>query len=279
MTLNAFFQNCETKSSHLFREFIWILTERFKLNEAQIVSGVHLLNSEQIQALKEWVDKKKSDYPLQYFIGSTDFMDLNLTVSEGVLIPRSETEEIGYWVLDKVKDQTVEAVMDIGTGSGCLGIGVACKLPNLQFLTLIEPFGDDSLAKNIEAHCQKRSFETEFVSSTFEEFKFTREYDIILSNPPYIRYGDPDVAKGVYEFEPHEALFGGDKGWEKEVAWVEKSYDHLKNNGLLVFEISHDQREILTEKLFRFEPQIHKDQFGRDRFLSIEKNKSKGSHG
>ena len=271
MTLNAFFQTCEAKSSHLFREFIWILTEKFNLDEAKIVSGVQELDEAQCASLKLWIEKKAADYPLQYFIGSTDFMDLNLIVHDGVLIPRSETEEIGYWVLDKVKDRSVENMMDIGTGSGCLGIGVACKLPNLKKLTLIEPFGDDSLHRNIELHCKNKGFDTEEVSSTFEDFEFKMRYDLILSNPPYIRHGDPDVAAGVYEFEPHEALFGGDLGWEKEVAWVEKSYDHLKDGGLLVFEISHDQRTVLEKKLSRFNPQVHKDQFGKDRFFSIEK--------
>lgn len=271
MTLNAFFQTCENKSSHIFREFIWILTEKFNLDEARLISGIQELNPEQVESLKLWIEKKDADYPLQYFIGSTDFMDLNLVVHDGVLIPRNETEEIGYWVLDKVRNKSIESMMDIGTGSGCLGIGVACKLPGLKTLTLIEPFGDDSLKKNIELHCRNKAFTTEEVVVAFEDFEFKMQYDLILSNPPYIRHGDPDVADGVYEFEPHEALFGGELGWEKEVAWVEKSYEYLKSGGLLVFEISHDQRAILEEKLSRFNPQIHKDQFGKDRFFSIEK--------
>jgi release factor glutamine methyltransferase len=271
MTLNAFFQECETKSSHLFREFIWILTEKFKLNEAKIISGLQELEEIHITSLKSWTEKKAADYPLQYFIGSTDFMDLNLVVHDGVLIPRSETEEIGYWALDKVKNRKIKKMMDIGTGSGCLGIGVACKLPELELLTLIEPYGDDSLKKNIELHCKDKTFETVHFQDTFEKFKFENDYDLILSNPPYISHGDPTVASGVYEHEPHEALFGGDLGWEKEVAWAERSYEHLSPGGLLVFEFSHDQKTVLEEKLARFAPLMHKDQFDRDRFFSIEK--------
>lgn len=271
MTLNSFFQKCETKSSHLFREFVWILTEKFKLDEARVVSGIQELEEVHLNSLSNWIEKKARDYPLQYFIGSTDFMELDLVVYDGVLIPRSETEEIGYWTLDKLKDKSINTMMDIGTGSGCLGIGVACKLPDLKLLTLIEPFGDDSLEKNIARHCSGKSFKTSYFKSTFEDFKFKHGYDLILSNPPYIRHGDPDVANGVYEHEPHEALFGGDLGWEKEVAWAERSFEHLNPGGLLVFEISHDQREVLEEKLKRFSPQIHKDQFDRDRFFSIEK--------
>jgi len=271
MTLNAFFQECEMKSSHLFREFIWILTEKFKLNEAGIISGLQELEEVHIKSLQEWIEKKAADYPLQYFIGSTDFMDLGLVVHDGVLIPRGETEEIGYWVLEKIKNKNIKKMMDIGTGSGCLGIGVACKLQSLELLTLIEPFGDDSLERNIDLHCKDKKFETQYFNQTFENFKFETTYDLILSNPPYIRHGDPDVANGVYEYEPHEALYGGDLGWEKEIAWAERSFEFLNPGGLMVFEISHDQRKILEEKLERFGPRIHKDQFGKDRFFSIEK--------
>lgn len=271
MTLNDFFKTCDSKSSHLFREFIWILTEKFKLDEAQLISGIRDLDENHISSLKSWIEKKALDYPLQYYIGSTDFMGLDLIVHDGVLIPRTETEEIGYWVVDRLKNKTVEKMMDIGAGSGCLGIGVATKIPSLKLLTLIEPFGDDSLEKNIAAHCVGGAFKTDLIKTTFEDFTFSEHYDLIVSNPPYIRYSDSDVAKGVYEYEPHEALFGGDLGWEKEVAWAERSFKHLNPGGLLVFEISHDQRRVLEKKLERFAPQIHKDQFGKDRFFSIEK--------
>ena len=271
MTLNNFFQNCEDKSSHLFREFLWILSEKFKISETKLISGELLLNKDQQDLLNTWIQKRKQDYPLQYFLGSSDFMGLDFSVSDGVLIPRNETEEIGLWVVNQLKDREVGSLMDIGTGSGCLGIGVARALKSLNKLTLIEPFGDGSLEKNIKSLCDGQNFETNFFPGTFEEYKFTESYDVILSNPPYIRYEDPDVAKGVYEHEPHEALFGGALGWEKEVTWAHKAYENLKPEGLLVFEFSHDQKEILTEKLEEYSPEFHKDQFDRDRFFSIVK--------
>ena len=271
MSLNDFFQKCEKKSSHLFREFIWILTEKFSLNEAKLVSGEQNLSENHIKTLEDWVVRKEEDYPLQYFLGSSDFMGLDLFVSDGVLIPRGETEEIGFWVLNQLKDKEVCHLMDIGAGSGCLGIGVACSLKSLESLVLIEPFGDESLQKNIEKHCTDKHFSTHKVEETFESYEFNKKFDVILSNPPYIRYNDPDVASGVYAHEPHNALFGGELGWEKEVLWAQKAFANLNPGGLLVFEISHDQREVLVEKLKGCQPKIHKDQFGRDRFMSIEK--------
>ncbi len=271
MTLNEFFHSCDKKSSHLFREFIWILTEKFELSEVKLISGEHKLTEQESSSLKDWAKKREMDYPLQYFIGSTQFMGEKFHVFDGVLIPRMETEEISLWVVEKSKNLKIKSLMDIGAGSGCLGIGTALHLEALEDLVLLEPFGDQSLEVNVKNLCSKRSFKTEVVNSTFEDYSFKQKFDLILSNPPYIRFGDPDVAKGVYDHEPHEALFGGDDGWEKVIMWVEKCYEWLSDKGLLVFEISHDQRLVIEEKLAKYKPEVHKDSFGKDRFIVVEK--------
>lgn len=272
MTFNDFFHSCEEKSSHLFREFIWILTEKFEISEAKLISGEHRVSGAEQEALKEWVKLKKQDYPLQYFIGSTQFMGEKFFVSDGVLIPRMETEEIAAWVVESCKDKQVKSLIDIGSGSGCLGIGAAVHLPSLEKVVLVEPYGDESLVKNAEALCGPKKFDTEVVNKPFEDYVFEQKFDLILSNPPYIYFEDPDVAKGVYEHEPHEALFGGVSGWEKVIAWAVRCYDWLEDDGMLVFEISHDQREIIEGKLKEYNPCVHKDSFGKDRFLVIEKS-------
>ncbi len=271
MTFNDFFHSCEEKSSHLFREFIWILTEKFEISEAKLISGELQMSVPEKESLAEWTKLKKKDYPLQYFIGSTQFMGEKFVVSDGVLIPRMETEEIAAWVVEKYKDKPVKSLIDIGSGSGCLGIGTAVHLPSLEKLVLVEPFGDESLVKNAEALCGSKKFSTEVLTKTFEDYEFDQKFDLILSNPPYIYFEDPDVAKGVYEHEPHEALFGGALGWEKVIAWAVRCYEWLESGGMLVFEISHDQRKIIEEKLAEYNPCIHKDSFGKDRFLVIEK--------
>ena len=169
------------------------------------------------------------------------------------------------------ENRQIKTIMDIGSGSGCLGIGVALGVQGWESLELIEPFGDESLKKNVETHCLPRDFETTVFDCDFESYVFKNKFDLILSNPPYIYFNDPDVAEGVYEYEPHEALFGGEKGWEKVVAWVEKSYPYLNDGGLLVFEMSHDQKTVVEEKLSHFNPVVHQDSFDKDRFFVIRK--------
>ncbi len=271
MTLNDFFYSCEEKSSHLFKQFIWILVERFQASEAKLISGEHKLSRFEQSILLEWIGLRKKEYPLQYFIGSAEFMGEKFLVSKKVFIPRMETEEISAWVVKNSRGKKVKSLLDIGSGSGCLGIGTALFLPTLKKLVLIEPFGDESLSKNVRALCSQRSFKTKILKKKFQDYSFDQKFDLIISNPPYIYFNDPDVAKGVYKYEPAQALFGGVLGWEKIINWAERCYDWLLEEGLLVFEISHDQRNIVEKKLKKYKPKIHKDSFGKDRFFVIKK--------
>lgn len=274
MTLSSFFQGMEDRSSALYREFLWILEDKFNHKEAELISGKIELGAKELKVLWEWLDKKNQDYPLQYFLGSTDFMGFNFFVEPGVLIPRMETEEIVAWILEN-KDffEKEIAVLDIGAGSGCMGISLAKKIKKAKILSLIEPYKEacKSLEKNIAELCQDENFLTELIELPFERVDIERRYDLIVSNPPYIRFRDEDVARGVYEFEPHEALFGGEKGYEKYKAWVSKAYPCLKEGGILVMEFSHDQRAVLEKILQDYRPQFFKDSFGKDRFFVIEK--------
>ncbi len=271
MTLNDFFYSCEEKNSHLFRQFIWILVAKFKASQVKLISGEHKLSGLEQRVLLEWVGCRKKEYPLEYFMGSAEFMGEKFLVSSKVFIPRTETEQICKWVIKNSKNKVIKSLLDIGSGSGCLGIGAALFLPTLEKLMLIEPFGDESLSKNVEALCSHRLFKTEILKKSFENCELHEKFDLILSNPPYIYFNDPDLAKGVYKYEPSKALFGGVFGWEKVIHWAKRSYDWLSDDGLLVFEISHDQRNIVEKKLEKYKPQVHKDDFGKDRFFVIHR--------
>lgn len=272
MTLNEFFQTCPSKSRALYREFIWILSEKFALDEAELIAGIVKITQKQQLTLQEWLKLKEQDYPLQYFIGNTEFLNRKFIVKPGVLIPRLETEEIVRWVLQNYI-KAPKNILDIGAGSGCMGISLACEYQTTESLTLIEPYQEalKSLEKNIELHCANQKFKTNLVKDFFENYQFTNMFDLIVSNPPYIAFADEDVQAGVYEFEPHEALFGGEKGWEKYLDWVDKSFDNLSPGGLIVFEFSHDQKTVLEDLLKKYQPVFYKDSFGKDRFFVIRK--------
>lgn len=274
-TLLEFYRSLEASDSQLLKEFCWILEEKFSLNESELLSGILKINSEQKKVLKTWFDKKAQDYPLQYFLNSTAFLDLDFYVEEGALIPRMETEDIVSWVIDIFKEKKGKPrnIIDIGSGSGCMGIALACKLEP-DYVELLEPFKDaqKSLKENIKRHCENKEFKTKLVSEPFEEYKFKDKFDLIISNPPYIKKEDPEVTDSVYKYEPHEALYGGKQGFETPVLWFKKSVAHLRENGLLVFEMAYNQRNQLKEELSEFKIEFMKDRFGKDRFFYFIKN-------
>jgi len=270
MTLLEFYRSLNVKDSQLLKEFCWILEEKFSLDENGLLSGILTIEEEHKKILTTWFEKKSDDYPLQYFLNSTAFLDLDFYVEEGALIPRMETEDIISWVIDyfKTLETTPKNIVDIGSGSGCMGIALAEKL-GPEYLELIEPFADaqKSLNENIKRHCLGKGFETKLISEPFENYHFNDKFDLIISNPPYIKQADPEVADSVYKHEPHEALYGGAKGYETPVLWFKKSVGQLREKGLLVFEMAYNQREQMQEELKDFKLEFMKDRFGKDRFF------------
>ncbi len=275
-TLSDFFYSCEYKSSRLFNDFLTILTDKLNKDKTSLIAGTQTLSLEEQKLLTSWIEKKKEDYPLQYFLNEVSFCDALFYVDEGVLIPRMETEEIVLQALKKIKSKklNIESILDIGSGSGCMGISAAMSLKTCKELILIEPSDEaqKALDKNISRHRNKIN-SIELVSKTFEEVELDKNsFDLILSNPPYIAIDDPDVQNSVYVYEPHMSLFGGVEPTELIYSWVCKAFEMLSGRGLMFFEFSHDQKEKLEIALNKFKPIFFKDSFGKDRFFMIDKS-------
>jgi len=273
LTLSEFFHSCENKSTSLYQDFVFLLVEKIGKDHTSLISGSELLSEKDQKFLKKWQSKKLEDYPIQYFVNQVEFCGLKLHIEEGALIPRMETEEMLLKAFELVKKHSlnIESIMDVGTGSGCLGVTAGYKLKDsLKKVVLLEPSKEalKSLEKNIELYGDSRF---EVFNQAFETTNFSESFDLILSNPPYIEPGDPEVQNSVYQYEPHIALYGGDKPVDLIVLWVNKAYDLLNKGGLMLFEFSHDQRSALSSRLSAFNPVFYKDSFGKDRYLSIFK--------
>ena len=273
VTLSEFFHSCSKKSTSLYKDFVFILTEKLNKNHAALISGQESLTFKDQELLYDWIQKKENDYPIQYFVNEVEFCGMSFYVEEGALIPRMETEEIVYHALDIVKKNSirVKKIIDVGAGTGCMGISAAHNLKeNLEKLVLLEPSKEalKSLQVNIERFNIKGH---EVYGEPFENFVIEDKFDLILSNPPYIQLGDIDVQNSVYKYEPHKALYGGSDPVSLIVLWANKSYHFLNDKGLMVFEFSHDQKEQLKQKLSHLKPKFYKDSFGKDRFFSVLK--------
>lgn len=220
---------------------------------------------EQVKEYENLLYKRGERVPLQYITGEQEFMGLPFHVNPAVLIPRQDTETLVEEALKRV--QPGMKVLDMCTGSGCILISI------MKNSTNVEGHGFDISKQALLV--AKENAKLNHVSPTFERSDLfenvTEHYDIIVSNPPYI---PTDVIPGlmpeVADYEPIQALDGKEDGLYFYRRIAEECVDYLKEKGMILFEIGHDQgkavSELLTEAGFAG-VQVVKDLAGNDRVV------------
>ncbi|NQJ70885.1 peptide chain release factor N(5)-glutamine methyltransferase [Streptococcus suis] len=203
--------------------------------------------------------------PAQYIIGKADFHDLEFAVDERVLIPRPETEELVDLILQE-NSRAGLRILDIGTGSGAIAISLAKARPDWDVVAV--DISEDALAVAQE-NARSNQVSVQFIQSDVLQ-AVTGQFDIIVSNPPYISPDDKDeVGANVLTSEPHLALFAEEDGLAIYRQIAEQAGTFLKENGKLYFEIGYKQGQALTDLLALHFPEkrvrVIKDQFGQDR--------------
>ncbi|TRX36521.1 peptide chain release factor N(5)-glutamine methyltransferase [Flavobacterium sp. ZT3R18] len=263
--------------------FYLILEEKQQLKRIDLALQPDLVFS--ASAIKVWnaiLEQLKMEIPIQYLLGKTSFYGLDFEVNENVLIPRPETEELVDWILErqktKGKRQNIK-ILDIGTGSGCIAISLAKNLPNAKVFAI--DVSEKALAtakKNAILNEVNVTFIAqnilEVVSlSTVEGLE--QEFDIIVSNPPYVRNLEKEeIKKNVLEHEPHLALFVEDHDaliFYRKIG--ELAQKNLSNSGQLYFEINqYLGREMvdLLEGMDFMDIELRKDIYGNDRMMRGE---------
>lgn len=206
----------------------------------------------------------------QYITGKAYFRDLELAVDERVLIPRPETEELVDLVL-KENSKADLRVLDIGTGSGAIAISLKSARPDWQVTASDILQGALQLA---EENSKLNQVSLDFVESDVFG-QITGTFDVIISNPPYIAYGDKDeVGMNVLASEPHLALFADEDGFAIYRQIIEGAGEHLSENGKLYFEIGYKQGDGLRALLSKHFPQkrvrVLEDIFGKDRKVVMD---------
>lgn len=206
----------------------------------------------------------------QYITGKAYFRDLELAVDERVLIPRPETEELVDLVL-KENSKADLRFLDIGTGSGAIAISLKSARPDWQVTASDISQGALQLA---EENSKLNQVSLDFVESDVFG-QITGTFDVIISNPPYIAYGDKDeVGMNVLASEPHLALFADEDGFAIYRQIIEGAGEHLSENGKLYFEIGYKQGDGLRTLLSKHFPQkrvrVLEDIFGKDRKVVMD---------
>ena len=194
------------------------------------------LTAEQETLLQNAVERLQKQEPIQYILGYSDFCGLRFKVTPATLIPRPETSELVEWIASEAAGR--ESILDIGTGSGCIAVSLAHKMP--QSKVTAWDISNDALAvaaENSKANGQAVTFEQVDILAYQPTGK---QFDIIVSNPPYIKENEKAVMhSNVLDWEPHTALFVPDSDpllFYRAIA--EKGLALLKPGGSLYFEIN-----------------------------------------
>jgi release factor glutamine methyltransferase len=222
--------------------------------------------------LDAMVGRYRTGEPLQYVLGRWAFRHLDLFVDERVLIPRPETEEVAGVAIECARAvEGARTVIDLGTGSGAIGLSLATELPIDNTSIWMTDVSPDALAvarANLAGIGRPARNVTIIESRWFDALPANLQADVIVSNPPYIALGSPDVDGSVSDYEPEVALYSGSDGLDAIREIIRKAGDFLTVNGALVLEIGADQR-LATEYLFEehgyVDYEVRPDAFGHDR--------------
>ncbi|MBR1687350.1 MAG: peptide chain release factor N(5)-glutamine methyltransferase [Prevotella sp.] len=253
-----------------------MLGERFGLSATDIYCGkVSELSANDQQEVEEMMLRLEQMEPVQYVLGTADFCGRRFGVSQGVLIPRPETEELCLWIVEEMRQAAYAvpsaAVLDIGTGSGCIACTLAAELPTAQVTAWDVSEQALTIARQ---NADRLGTDVTFVRQDLFQASRPAEprWDVIVSNPPYIcRAEAAEMERNVLDYEPHEALFVPDDDplrFYRAIAGYARSA--LRTGGRLYFEINRAYATATAEMLERVGfagTEIKTDQFGHPRML------------
>lgn len=218
------------------------------------------------------IEKRINKMPISYILKTVEFMGIDFNVEEGVLIPRGDTEVLVEEALKFLDKDKSYKICDLCCGSGAIGISIAHFRENTK-VDLIDYYDipEKITKRNIMKH--KLSNRANFIKSDLleEVIKQEKKYDILLSNPPYIKDEVINtLMEDVKNYEPHTALSGGNDGLNFYIRIINDSNKVLKENGILAFEIGHDQgyevSKLMSEKGYK-DIRVIKDLVGHDRVV------------
>lgn len=218
------------------------------------------------------IEKRKNKMPMSYILKSVEFMGIDFNVEEGVLIPRGDTEILVEEVLKFLDKDREYKVCDLCCGSGAIGISIAYFRKNTK-VDLIDYYDIPEKVTKINIINHKLGNRASFIKSDLleEVINKNKKYDILISNPPYIKDEVINtLMEDVKNYEPHTALSGGNDGLNFYRRIINDSNKVLKENGILAFEIGHDQgyevSELMSEKGYK-DIRVIKDLAGHDRVV------------
>ena len=212
-----------------------------KSREEMIIDSEDKIDEINIKKFENLIERRKNREPVAYILNKKDFWTSTFYVNKDVLIPRPDTEILIQEVLSYFPEKKSISVLDIGTGSGCIILSLLKDRKKFKGIAIDKSKKALKVAK-INAKIHQLENRVKFIKTSVDNF-FKGKYDLVVSNPPYIKHIDLKyLDKDVYKYEPTIALKGGNDGLTLIKTIVKKSSKLLKKGGKLIFEIGYDQK-------------------------------------
>ena len=264
----------EAESAQLYSIFLYEKTGFDRFQQRRFAHQELLISDE--EELKEIIEELKTGKPYQQILGHTEFYGKKFFVDENVLIPRPETEELVELAISKIKNLKSKIqnlkLLDVGTGSGIIPITLKKHFPNAEISAIdISEKALEIAKKNADFHQARINF----IQADYLNTDLTENYDVIISNPPYIGIEENiEIEDSVKGFEPNIALFSPTSDaliFYKKIAKDGEKY--LNENGMIFLEINQKLGKETLELFSNYsESRLIKDLSGNDRFIFAKKS-------
>ena len=276
-SLRELISNCALPANEARILLAHLLEKHYQLPRSALLSRDDMSLNE--QAFREWgslVSRRVNGEPIAYILGKKGFHNIELLVGPGVLIPRPETEllvEIALAEISKINKPA--SVLDLGTGSGAIALSLASSTPLASLIATDQSIEALTIAKQ-NTQSLALSAQIQFAQgSWYEAVSPQDQFDVIVSNPPYIASQDPHLGQGDLRFEPESALTDYGSGLSCLQAIISGAGKFLNSGGLVAVEHGYDQSEAVVELMKEaglVDVQVHQDLAGHCRAVSGRKS-------
>ena len=278
MTISDYKKNAVKKLSSITEtpefEAEQIMCYALNLNKNQLLfESKTELDEKSLTKLNDLFDRRNSREPLQYILGEWEFYGRKIYCGKGCLVPRPETEML----IDLAKESTTEngLFLDLCTGSGCISVSLLLERKDLKAYAVdISEKALEYTYKNVKVYNLQDRIKV--ICQDLSVFESTEKFNLIISNPPYIKSADMPRLSPEVKFEPDIALDGGEDGLVFYKIIIEKYSKYLADNGIFLFEVGYDIADDVNKLLkdAGFVSEIITDLYGNKRVCKAIKNKN-----
>ncbi len=225
-----------------------LLTHVLQCNTAHLAAWPEKdLTEEQESHYQQLIQQRRQGLPVAHLTGQREFWSLDFSVNSSTLIPRPETETLIEFILTNFSDRENLKLLDIGTGTGAIAITIAIEKPNWQIFA--SDVSEEALKLARQNSDNHQTDNITFIHSDWFSNIAPNDFDIIVSNPPYIAADDPHLLQGDVRFEPESALISGTTGMDDIEHLCLHAKNHLTNDGWLIIEHGYNQKQQVADCL------------------------------